>query len=796
MADIAHEHRLHCHYFSTGCGCGAEESSYPYQIMDHINGKEHLNFTGCGVWSLLTVISLILSFISTTAAEPRAAVSPAYGCVLYNETYICSGSQYQMYCDTRMHHFYYQRDQDQHQYHCMSNDCICVGNNDTCACYYNTSSCFCEIFSNNIITYGNITALTIAVSPVYDCARYNDLYICTGAQYHMYCNTSVHDFDYDRYHYYCLNNNCYCFGNKDTCTCYSSTSSSCFCTNNSSSITIPAAVSPVYDCGLYNDTYICTGAQYHMYCDTRMHHFYYWKYRDQNQYEYECWGNNCYCFGNNDTCTCYSSTLSSCFCETYNNSIALPTAVSSVTDPDCVRLNDMYICTGAQYRMYCNTQMHDFSYQRSQYKYQYLCVNNDCDCFGNTDTCTCSTSTLSSCFCKTYGNITALTIAVSPVYDCARYNDLYICTGAQYHMYCNTSVHDFDYDRYHYYCLNNNCYCFGNKDTCTCYSSTSSSCFCTNNSSSITIPAAVSPVYDCGLYNDTYICTGAQYHMYCDTRMHHFYYWKYRDQNQYEYECWGNNCYCFGNNDTCTCYSSTLSSCFCETYNNSIALPTAVSSVTDPDCVRLNDMYICTGAQYRMYCNTQMHDFSYQRSQYKYQYLCVNNDCDCFGNTDTCTCSTSTLSSCFCKTYGNITALTIAVSPVYDCARYNDLYICTGAQYHMYCNTSVHDFDYDRYHYYCLNNNCYCFGNKDTCTCYSSTSSSCFCTNNSSSITIPAAVSPVYDCGLYNDTYICTGAQYHMYCDTRMHHFYYWKYRDQNQYEYECWDLHISPLQA
>ncbi|XP_016120423.1 uncharacterized protein, partial [Sinocyclocheilus grahami] len=683
-----------------------------------------------GVWSLLTVISLILSFISTTAAEPRAAVSPAYGCVLYNETYICSGSQYQMYCDTRMHHFYYQRDQDQHQYHCTSNDCICVGNNDTCACYYNTSSCFCEIFSNNII-------VPTAVRPVLDCEFKNDTYICIGAQYHMYCNTTVHYFSYSRhlyqnqYLYECWSNNCDCRFNKDSCWCYSHTSS-CFCTNYGYNITISSLRNPftIPDCLLYNDTYICTGAQDHMYCNTRMHHFYFLRYQSKNQYH--CISNNCYCIVNEDTCTCYSSTLSSCFCETYNNSIALTTAVSSVTDPDCVRLNDMYICTGAQYRMYCNTQMHAFSYQRSQYKYQYLCVNNDCDCFGNRDTCTCSTSTLSSCFCKTYGNITALTIAVSPVYDCARYNDLYICTGAQYHMYCNTSVHDFDYDRYHYYCLNNNCYCFGNKDTCTCYSSTSSSCFCTNNSSSITIPAAVSPVYDCGLYNDTYICTGAQYHMYCDTRMHHFYYWKYRDQNQYEYECWGNNCYCFGNNDTCTCYSSTLSSCFCNTYGNITALTTAISPVYD--CGLYNDIYICTGAQYRMYCDTRMNNLFYLKHRNQNQYECWGNNCDCFGNKDTCTCYSSTSSSCFCTNNSSSVTIPAAVSPVYDCGLHNDTYICTGAQYRMFCNTRMHYFYYWIYRnqnqYGCWGNNCYCVGNKDTCTCYSRTLSSCFCETN------------------------------------------------------------------
>ncbi len=691
------------------------------------------------VWYFMILIASFSSsgFISATAAEPRAAVSPAYGCVLYNETYICSGSQYNMYCNTRMHHFYYQRDQDQHQYHCMSNDCICVGNKDTCACYYNTSSCFCDIFSNNI-------TVPTAVSPVLDCEFNNDTYICTGAQDHMYCNTSVHYFSYykhpyqNQYQYDCWSSNCYCLFNKDSCWCYSHTSS-CFCTNYGYNITISSLHNPftVPDCELYKDTYICSGAQYRMYCNTRMHGFYYWRYQKQNQYH--CSSNNCYCAGNNDTCTCYSSTLSSCFCENYGNNITISAAVSPVTDPDCVLFNDMYICTGAQYRMYCNTQLHDFSYQRYQYQDQYQCVNTNCDCHGNKDTCTCSTSTLSSCFCETYGNIIALTTAVSPVYDCVVYDTSYICTGAQYHMHCNTSLHYFHYSRYHYHCLYDNCDCIGNGDTCTCSSSTSSSCFCTDNSSSITFPAAVSPVNDCGLYNDTYICTGAQYRMYCNTKMHYFNFQRYRNQNQYEYECWSNNCYCIGNKDTCTCYSSTLSSCFCETYGNSIALTTAFSPVYD--CVLYNDTYICTGAQYHMHCNTSVHDFHY----YRYHYHCMSGDCSCIGDGDTCTCYGSTSSSCFCTNHSSSITIPAAVSPVYDCGLYNDTYICTGAQYRMYCNTKMHYFFYwkygnqNQYEYECWGNTCYCIGNKDTCTCYSSTLSSCFCESN---ISIPTTLSP------------------------------------------------------
>ncbi len=518
---------------------------------------------------ILTLITFVLSsgFISTAAAEPIAAVSPVLNCELDNDTYICTGAQYRMYCNTTMHHFNYQRYQNQNQYQCISNDCVCVGNNDTCACYYNTSSCFCDIFSNNI-------TVPKAISPVLDCEFNNDTYICTGAQYHMYCNTSVHYFSYykypyqNQYQYDCWSRNCHCSFNKDSCWCYSHTSS-CFCTMYGKSITLSLSRNPVTipDCLLYNDIYICTGAQYHMYCNTRMHDFSY----QSNHYQYQCSNNNCDCRGNMDTCTCYSGTLSSCFCTNYNNPNTIPAAVSPVTIPDCVLHNDTYICTGAQYRMYCNTRMHDFSYQRYQYQYQYQCVNYNCNCIGNKDTCTCYSNTLSSCFCETYDNSIAVNREVTPAYGCVLYNDTYICTGAQYRMYCNTRMHSFNYQTYQYQCWNNTCNCIGNKDTCTCSSSTLSSCFCKTYGNSIALTTPVTSAYGCVLYNDTYICTGAQYHMYCNTRMHDFYYQRYRYQDQYQ--CVNNNCNCIGNKDTCACSISTLS-CFCE-YN--ISTPTTIS---------------------------------------------------------------------------------------------------------------------------------------------------------------------------------------------------------------------------
>uniref|UniRef100_A0A9J8D4Y7 Uncharacterized protein n=1 Tax=Cyprinus carpio carpio TaxID=630221 RepID=A0A9J8D4Y7_CYPCA len=726
---------------------------------------------------------------SITLSSSRNPVT-GLDCLIYNDTYICTGAQHRMYCHTKMHYFYYWRYQNQYQYQCMNNNCNCVGDKDTCTCSTRTlSSCFCE-------TYGNSIALPAAVSPVYDCVLHNDTYICTGAQYRMYCNTRMHDFSYQRFQYQnqyqCVNNNCNCIGNKDTCTCSTSILSSCFCEIYGNIIALFTVATPAYGCVLYNDTYICTGAQYRMYCNTRMHSFSYQRYRNQNQDQYQCWNNNCNCVGNKDTCTCYSSTLSSCFCETFSNSIAFAAVTPAY---GCVLYNDTYICTGAQYRMYCNTRMQEFYYQKYLYQTQYelQCRNNNCNCRGNMDTCTCSSSTLSSCFCETYSNNITIPTAVIPLRgsQCELYNDTYICTGAQYRMYCNTRMHDFYYRRYQnqnqyeLQCWNNNCNCRGNMDTCTCSSSTLSSCFCEIYGNIIALFTVATPAYGCMLYNDTYICTGAQYRMYCNTTVHYFSYWRSQNQNQNPYQCW-NNCDCRGNKDTCTCYSSALSSCFCTNYNNTITIPAAVSPVTDPDCVLHNDMYICTGAQYRMYCNTRMHDFSLRRFQYQNQYQCVNNNCNCISNKDTCTCYRSTLSSCFCETYSNSIALTTAVSPVYDCVLYNDTsYICTGAQYRMYCNTTVHDFYYNINEHRCASNICDCRGNKNTCTCYYSTSSSCFCTNYG--YTIPAAGSPVHACGLYNDTYICTGAQYCMYCNTRMHSFSYQRYRNQNQDQYQCW---------
>ncbi|XP_048026787.1 adhesion G protein-coupled receptor E1-like isoform X2 [Megalobrama amblycephala] len=363
--------------------------------------------------------------------------------------------------------------------------------------------------------------------------------------------------------------------------------------------------------------------------------------------------NGCFCVGDKDTCTCSSSTLSSCFCETYNNSITIPTAVSPLRLSQCVFSNDTYICTGAQYRMHCNTRMHEFNYlYQNQNQYQYECWSNNCNCVGKNETCTCYSSTLSSCFCETYGNIVALNRAVAPAYGCVLYNDTYICTGARYHMYCNTRMHSFSYRKNQYqdqYQCSNNCYCVGKNDTCTCSSSTLSSCFCETYGNIVALNREVAPAYGCVLYNDTYICTGAQYHMYCNTRMHRFSYRK--NQYQDHYLCISTGCICVGHKDTCTCYSSTLSSCFCETYNNSITVPTAVSPLRLSQCVFFNDTYICTGAQYRMHCNTGMHDFYYQKyqNQNQYEYQCWSNNCACTGNNDTCTCYSSTGSSCFCE---------------------------------------------------------------------------------------------------------------------------------------------------
>ncbi|XP_057187969.1 adhesion G protein-coupled receptor E3-like isoform X1 [Triplophysa rosa] len=77
---------------------------------------------------------------------------------------------------------------------------------------------------------------------------------------------------------------------------------------------------------------------------------------------------------------------------------------------------------------------------------------------------------------------------------------------------------------------------------------------------------------------------------------------------------------------------------------------------------------------------------------------------------------------------------------------YKDTYICTGAQYWLYCNTSVHDFLYSIFRnqteHRCINDGCDCIGDLNTCT---SNTSSCFCSNNTNSITLSPAVSPRYD---------------------------------------------------
>ncbi|XP_059407368.1 putative adhesion G protein-coupled receptor E4P [Carassius carassius] len=74
-----------------------------------------------------------------------------------------------------------------------------------------------------------------------------------------------------------------------------------------------------------------------MYCNTRMHDFYYRRYQNQNQYQYQCVNNNCNCVGNKDTCTCSSSSLSSCFCEykiSIQTTLSPTTAVPNITLPD------------------------------------------------------------------------------------------------------------------------------------------------------------------------------------------------------------------------------------------------------------------------------------------------------------------------------------------------------------------------------------------------------------------------------------------------------------------------------
>ncbi|XP_051982617.1 uncharacterized protein LOC127643780 isoform X2 [Xyrauchen texanus] len=691
---------------------------------------------------LLIFISVL--FCLTFVSESKAAVRPVYECQLFNDTFICTGAQYRMHCNTSTHDFYYSR-----YYHRCSNynDCDCRGNGNTCRCYgaSTSSSCFCQNYDNNSI-------ITAAVSPVYKCGLYNDMYICTGAQYRMYCSANLSDVYYTRDYQFCWNSDSWCYGDKYTCECSGATSSSCSCDNYSNNITITAAVRPAYECQLFNDMFICTGAQYHMHCNTSTHYFH------DERFYHRCSNYGCDCRGNGNTCRCYgASTSSSCFCQNYDNNSIITAAVSPVYK--CGLYNDMYICTGAQYRMYCSANASDIYYTRD---FQF-CWNSGSWCYGDKYTCSCYGPTSSSCSCDNYSNNITIRAAVRPAYECQLFNDMFICTGAQYRMHCNTSTHHFHDARFYHQCSNyNGCDCRGNGNTCRCYgASTSSSCFCQNYDNNSIITAAVSSVYKCGLYNDMYICNGAQYRMYCSANSSDFSFTKYQ---QY---CWNSDSWCYGDKYTCRCYGPTSSSCSCDNYRSNITITAAVRPVYE--CQLFNDMFICTGAQYRMHCNTSTHSFYYSR----YYHRCRNyNGCDCRGNGNTCRCyGASTSSSCFCQNYDNNSIITAAVSPVYKCGLYNDMYICTGDQYRMYCSANASDVYYTRDYQYCWNSDCWCYGDKYTCECSGATSSSCSCDNYSNNITITAAVRPVYECQLFNDMFICTGAQYRMHCNTSTHSF-------------------------
>ncbi|XP_051559391.1 uncharacterized protein LOC127444186 [Myxocyprinus asiaticus] len=696
---------------------------------------------------LLTSISVLFCLIFIT--ESKAAVSPVYECQLFNDTFICTGAQYHMYCNTSTHSFHYSR----YYHQCTNyNDCDCRGNGNTCRCYgaNTSSSCFCQNYDNNSI-------ISAAVSPVYKCGLYNDMYICNGDQYRMYCSANASDVYYTKDYQYCWNSDSWCYGDKYTCECSGLTSSSCSCDNYSSNITITTAVSPVYECQLFNDTYICTGAQYRMYCNTSTHSFH------DERFYHQCINyNDCDCRGNGNTCRCYgANTSSSCFCQNNDNTNIITTAINSVYK--CGLYNDIYICTGAQYRMYCSANAYDFYYTKD---FQY-CWNSDSWCYGDKYTCACLGPTSSSFSCDNNSSNITITTAVSPVYECQLFNDTYICTGAKYRMYCNIRTHSFHDARFYHQCTNyNDCDCRGNGNTCRCYGvSTSSSCFCQNYYNNSIISAAVSPVYKCGLYNDIYICTGAQYRMYCSANSSFFYYTR-----DYQY-CWNSGSWCYGDKYTCECSGLTSSSCSCDNYSSNITITTAVSPVYE--CQHFNDTFICTGAKYRMYCNIRTHSFHDAR----FYHQCSNHGCDCRGNGNTCRCyGVSTSSSCFCQNYENNSVMTAVVSPVYKCGLYNDIYICTGAQYRMYCSANASAFYYTRYYQYCWNSDSWCYGDKYTCECSGLTSSSCSCDNYSNNITITTAVSPVYECQLFNNTFICTGAKYRMYCNRSTHSFHYSRY--------------------
>ncbi|XP_073670687.1 adhesion G protein-coupled receptor E1-like [Paramisgurnus dabryanus] len=257
-------------------------------------------------------------------SEQIMSVSPVNDCELYEDTYICTSAQCQLYCNTSVHNFWYSGYLNQITHRCSGYGCDCTGNTSTCTCTSSTSSCFCSNGDNSI-------TISSSVSPRYDCELYsNNTYICTGVHYRMYCDINDHELHFTIDHHHCLKNNCNCYGDKYNCRCYIATSSSCSCENYNNNINNIAIVSPVNNCELYNNPYNCTGVHYSMYSDISQHDFHF-----EIDHHYRLY-NDCTCFVQ-ITCNCYQSRNFTCFCTDSANTTTNTTyPVSTTTNTTCL----------------------------------------------------------------------------------------------------------------------------------------------------------------------------------------------------------------------------------------------------------------------------------------------------------------------------------------------------------------------------------------------------------------------------------------------------------------------------
>nr|XP_055062400.1 adhesion G protein-coupled receptor E3-like [Misgurnus anguillicaudatus] len=193
------------------------------------------------------------SFITTN--KQNASASPVYECGLYEDTYICTGAQYQLYCNTSVHNFWYSGYLNQITHRCSGYGCDCTGNTNTCTCTSSTSSCFCKNYKNHT---------SPSLIPRYDCELYeNSTYICTGVHYSMYCDINDYELHYTLKHHHCLRNNCDCQGDMYDCDCYQSKNSTCLCTKSVNTTTTPTPTSFSPTTASLNLTLLknCTGTE-------------------------------------------------------------------------------------------------------------------------------------------------------------------------------------------------------------------------------------------------------------------------------------------------------------------------------------------------------------------------------------------------------------------------------------------------------------------------------------------------------------------------------------------------------